>query len=256
MEPPAIASPVDPWVTAEDLPQACVEGADPTIVQWATLSATTTLWALSGRRFGRSPSITIRPTGDTCYALAGGPATTVQYGSRRRWPHGPDPIRDRRVLVLGGPIYQVDEVKVAGAVLAPDTDYVVEDYRQVRRLGGDRWPTRQRLDLPDTEPDTWSVKWSPGLAVPADGVYAAQVLACELIRARLNDSACRLPKRTRSVARQGVTIDVNAIGEYLVDGRLGVDECDIFLVAQNPHGLASRSTVMSPDLPQPRRVRR
>lgn len=238
LTPATDGAPCEPWLDAEDLPEDCVADVDPLIVEGALMASTTLLWAFSGRRFGPSCPITIRPGTTDCAPPP-----------RRPGSRAPDP----RELVIAGPLYSVDEVLIDGVEQVEDVDYIVLDHRIIRLLNDVRWPRRNDLDLATTEVGTSSVTYTVGLAIPEDGLYANQVLACELINAR-KGGPCRLPKKTRTVSRQGVTIDLNNLAEYLVDGRMGIDEVDAFIVAQNPHALPSRSTVMSPDTMPPRRV--
>lgn len=226
-----------PWIDHTTL--ACAEGVDVAIAQRAVAIATGLLWSLSGRRFGASPPITERP----CLRSSCVPS--------RRYAHQARPCdRLGATLVLSAPVYEVTEVLIDGD---PFDDWRVDDHRLLVRTDGLRWPSTQDLDLPTTDEGTWSYTYSVGLAVPATGLYAAEVLACEYVKA-MTSGKCRLPQRLRQVSRQGLSFDIIDPQEFLVDGRLGINEVDTFLVAVNPHGLSSRSTVMSPDRPRPRRA--
>lgn len=235
-------APCTPWVVKADLPAECTTGLDDALIASACKAATKLLWAFSGRRYGKSCPITIRPGPGWCAVPPRGAAA----GYTRR---------SARDLVVDGPLYTVDEVLIDGVALVEDTDYVVLDHRVIRLIGDTytAWPSTQDLGLATTEVGTWSVTYTVGLVVPDDGTYAAVVLACELLKARRN-GPCKLPRKTRTVARQGVTIEIGNLNEYLVNGLIGIDECDLFITTENPHALASRSTVMSPDLPRGPRV--
>src|SRR5207253_2518653 len=112
---------------------------------------------------------------------------------------------------LNGPVVEVHAVKVGGVTLATN-EYEVYDGRDLVRLtpsGQPRqwWPCAQRLDLADTEPDTWSIDYSWGKAVPYSGVLAAQALTCSLAR-MVQQGRCGSPDRATQTNRQGVTTNL------------------------------------------------
>ena len=60
----------------------------------------------------------------------------------------------------------------------------------------------------------------------------------------------------RTATRQATTVDLIDPAEFLVNGRTGIDEVDRFIMTENPDGLSSPSTVLSPETYLARRARR
>lgn len=157
-------------------------------------------------------------------------------------------------LTLGyEPLIAVSQVKVDGAVLAP-TAYRVDDYRWLVRLDGEPWPMCQDVALADTQPDTFSVTFTWGRAVPEAGVLAAKALACELYQA-CTGGECRLPSRTRAVARQGVELLFHDPIELIEAGLYGIPEIDAFLALEDWATTHQDTVVVTPDTaPRSRRA--
>jgi hypothetical protein len=265
----AVDAPCEPWCTVDDVfaCAACSPHKDAAAtggqVSEMIAVASAWLWRLSGRRFSGECEATVRPVGDGCHAgaavVAGGgdqvwfDSRTGQYGligwrdGFRRWRReGVDEI------TLGFfPVREIVDVKIDGAVFG---GWRLDDSRWLVRTDGQRWPSRQRLDLPDSEPGTWSVTLRYGDDPPADGRLAARVLACELVQAVFAPDKTRLTPRVTSIARQGISAVVFDPIQLVERGRFGIVEVDAFLASVNPHGLTQRAVVMSPDVP--RAVRR
>lgn len=239
-------------------------GADPALKARVTEVATEILWALSGRRFGVCP-VTVRPCRRPCertltpmfgpYYGAGSFTPTLLDGA---WINGCGqcttdcscgPMCE---VVLPGPVDSVIEVKVDGVVV-PAADYLVYDHHTlVRRDPSECWPYCQDLGEADTEAGTFSVTYGLGIPVPAAGLYAAELYACELLKA-CTDGPCRLPRRVTSITRQGVTWSLLDPMEFLDNGLTGLYEVDAWLKAVNPAGLSRGARVYSVDRRPPRR---
>jgi hypothetical protein len=127
--------------------------------------------------------------------------------------------------------------------------YRVDQASYLVRTDGSSWPTTQNLALPTSSPDTWSVSYSQGIAVPLDLQDAAGLYACEIAKARTGGS-CQLPNRVRSVTRQGVEINYVNEDDFLQKGRTGYDAVDSIINTYNPFGLVAAPRVLSPDLPR------
>lgn len=140
---------------------------------------------------------------------------------------GPETIR------LPGPIQSVEEVKIDGVVLDPAA-YSVLYSRLVVRNDGGTWPTCQDLKLPDTEVDTFSIRYVHGTPVPVGGQIAAGILACEMAKAITNDGSCALPKRIQTVTRQGITVGVfDDFAEMKDSGATGIWGIDSWVASVN-----------------------
>jgi hypothetical protein len=168
----------------------------------------------------------------------------------------------REIELPGYPVVGISEVKIDGETI-PDDEYRVDDYRLLVRMKPTAdaipsvrpgWPTCQRLDLPDTEVGTFSVRFSYGTPPPPAGVLAATVLAAEIaLTSDPASSSSRLPERVKSIVRQGESISIVDPQDVLDNGRTGIPEVDLFIKASNPAGLQRRSTVWSPDMSRSRR---
>lgn len=217
---------------------------------------------LTGFRVGGCP-VTVRPCRRSCnestwrtYPVAGTGGSTPWYpvSLGGRWLNigcghaGGCACIGLSQVRLYGPASAVVEVKVGGIVLDP-TAYRLDPGGWLVRLDGDVWPLEQNLAAPDTEPDTWSVTYTPGAAVDGLGAWVAGILAGEYVKV-CTDGECRLPTGVTQIARQGVTMTLGT-GAF-PDGKTGIREVDSWLEAINPHGLKSPATVWSPDTNRPR----
>lgn len=225
-------------------------------VQGAAIAhATMILWAATGRRFGLC-EVTVRPCGahttSSLWGYVSDGATWVPYidyaGTWRSTPacEGGDCAPNSQVW-LPGPVAAVVEVVQDGDVVDPSA-YQVDDGRWLVRVDGGSWPPA--VDL-STNTDRFEVTYLRGTEPPAALLDAAGVLACEFAKAR-TDQECRLPARMTSLARQGVQVSFLDTDSLTKRGLTGIPEVDRVIVALNPHGLASRPKVISPDMPAPR----
>lgn len=227
-----------PWATTDDVTDdECSALAD--LDQWL-LIASDVLYDLSGRQWPGICSDTFRPV-----CPCGGGRRRLLSTDRGGCCSTLSEV-DLGVYPLAGII----QVRVDGVVLDED-QYSIADYRYVVRTPGasetgrQRWPCTQRLDLPDTAEDTWSVTVGYGRTPPPAGTQAAIALACEMATSAAGGD-CSLPERVTSVTRQGVTAVVIDPMEFLTNGRTGIYAVDLFLRSVNPAGLARPPSVMIP----------
>ncbi|RQX13403.1 hypothetical protein DDE19_26040 [Micromonospora ureilytica] len=224
----------------------------------ATDLATEILWALSGRRYGVCPA-TVRPCrrNDHDAWLRLERWLPLSYGSLAVAfcgcvGHICSCSSSGCELSLPGPVHAVTRVLVEGAVV-PAAAYAVYDRRWLVRVDGKCWPERQDLTVADDQPGAWSVTYERGVAVPAGGQIAAGHMACELAKAMVSDTTCRLPRRVQSLVRQGVQQTFVDPAQLAKDGMTGLPEVDQWLRVVNPHRLPRDSVVWSPDLDRGRR---
>jgi hypothetical protein len=88
-----------------------------------------------------------------------------------------------------------------------------------------------------------------GMPPPAGGRDAAVELGVELLRYRLKIKGCRLPSRTTSITRQGLSMEIVDPMEFLESGGTGLLGVDMWLRSVNPHRNPQAARVWSPDLP-------
>jgi hypothetical protein len=242
-----------------------LRGHPAAVQQRAVTLATEILYGLTGRRYGAC-SVAVRPRlpgqadalGDTVYRGALAPFRGTLLGALASlvpcWCRGACRcVSTAAAIPLPGPVHQVSEVKVDGAVVPP-TAYRVDNARWLVRTDGDLWPLWQDLTKPDTDAGTFLVTYTIGEPVPPGGAIAAGLLAAELAKALAGDATCRLPRKARTVSRQGTTVELDDPATLFKEGRTGVHEVDVWLQQNNPYKLAEPSRVFSPDRMQHRRT--
>lgn len=227
-----------PWATSGDICDPCIDNTDVEDVLDTSLQvASDILFLLSGRRWPGTCEATIRPCAR--------PVCGSGYGCS---------CSGLSVIKLGPDLQAVSQVKLDGTVLVEGTDYRVDTYEdelvKLRANGKNAWPCCQRMDLPDTEQQTFSVAYTYGTAPPAGGVRAAADLACQLALA-CSGGKCALPKETvQSITRQGITIAMVDRSQLFAKGLTGLSDVDLWLTSVNPNGLSRRARVISPDTMQ------
>ncbi len=254
---PPTTMPCEPWATEADICEPCASDYDGERLDEMLAAASRILYELSGRQWGGECETTVRP----CSARGG----RWSYGDGRHRP----PTRDESgwcgcsvpdVCGCGGlsqirllyPVVEVSEVRVDGEIVDP-AEYRVDDNRWLVRLpdsGGRHlaWPCCQDLSREATEERTFEVTYTHGRQPPPDGVLAASVLACELLKSCTPSlGECRLPKRVTTITRQGVTMALIDPLDFVKEGRTGLVEVDLFLAAARQG--STPGAVMSPDLP-------
>lgn len=251
------------------MPGPCSWTVDPTplCATWAATSAaekayalefaTYVVWAATGRQYGLCP-VTVRPCKAVQEPLYLSFPVMASWGI---WTDAGSSIADAvapvaccsgacacgvQSLTLPGPVGAITSVTINGAVLAPSAYRLVGSL--LIRQDGDAWPTTQNLSAPAGDPDTWSVAYTRGKAVPPAVLGAAAVYACQVALSRTGGN-CFLPQKVQSVTRQGTTIEFVDVTDYLDKGLTGVPEVDQVIRAINPYGLKARPRVLSPDLP-------
>lgn len=149
------------------------------------------------------------------------------------------------MLPLRGPVIEVTEVKIDGAVLDPSL-YRLTPRNFLYRVSTEdtrpqSWPSSQALWKPDTEDDTFSVTYTHGMAepYPAWVTNATVELMCDMANFQVNGRG-RLPADTVGVQYQGLSIQRRA---SLVEQHI-----DLFPAVQRLLGVVSGGTMAySPD---------
>lgn len=154
----------------------------------------------------------------------------------------------------GGFVGVISGIKIDGAevYIGHEGDFEVADHESIVYFGSGScpFPTTQNMDLPDTQPGTFSITYLPAYSVDGEGAFALALLALEFAKACSGDKNCRLPTNVTSVVRQGVSY--NIISGVFPDGRTGIFPVDAFIGRYNPKGLMVEPRVWSPDLPTSR----
>lgn len=234
--------------------------------------ATTTLWALTGRRFGQC-EITVQPCRPRrqlpLYMAFPVPAFGYGVGNADGYlvPFSPYILdgnwyngcwggcrcRASCELPLDGPTTTADVVAVMEhGVLVPPSAYQIHNNHLLVRIDGNCWPTC--VNYSQQDPPAFQVTYRRGNPVPRALQIAAGTLAVEYARACAGDGECRLPSRLQSLAQQGVSVTMGPINDYLDLGLTDIPEVDRIVTAYNPYRQQERSRVYSPDRQHPRMV--
>ncbi|MFZ3595037.1 hypothetical protein [Streptomyces sp. BH104] len=264
-------APCDPWdvdLSCCDLP----DDADPEVTDRWVQVASTILWALSGRRWGPSCPVTVRPCRSSCldeYGIRWG-----EYGTRVPYKAADGLWRNAAVcgcrtdcsctelceVALPGPVYDIQSVDVDGEILtAPDPDNgVIGSYRVdapglLVRTDGECWPDCQDMAAPPGTPGTFTVIYRTGLHLDAAAIAAVSELACHYIKGCGGASCgCKSNKNVTRISRQGFDMEMADPTLIYSEGRTGLPLADAWLAAVNPGRLTSPSRVYSPDYRRPR----
>lgn len=122
-------------------------------------------------------------------------------------------------------VYAVWDVVVAGETLAASA-YQLRDHRWLDRIDGDTWPSCSDL----TDPDSFTISWAYGRRPPVGLVHACARFALEMAKG-CADLECAFPERVTSINREGVTYVMLDPQRFLDEGRTGIYEVDLALIA-------------------------
>lgn len=152
-------------------------------------------------------------------------------------------------VVLRGPVAEVTQVRVDGAVVAASAyrvDVTGGAYLLVR-VDGACWPSCQNFTAAPDEAGSFEVSYGLGLALPVELQVATALLACEYAKA-LTGGPCKLPSKMTRLSRQGVEVELEPPAP--ADGKTGIREVDDVIQALNPGRRQRPPLVLSPDLPE------
>lgn len=245
------------WANIADVPasvRAEVAQASDFEVQSALERASEILWMLSGRHWyggGCTEEATLR----SCPPQPG-EGTWPYHRSWRRcacWAYGTwqggllwPAAGEVRVEHVGAPFavrlprYPVTSILAVTIDGDPFIDYTFTRAGWLERTDGRGWAVCEASTV---------ISYAWGQAPPAGGRDAAVELGVELIKSKLGLDSCRLPLRTVSVTRQGVTQTIMDPAEFLDKGKVGLPGVDMWLAAVNPQATPQTSRVWSPDIP-------
>lgn len=238
-------APLTPWVSGAEVAQDTrLTGLTlPAWLSWdmVAMAATEFLWSRTGRQFN-SETRTIRPhrLASSCGCGVGwigqamGP--TLSW-----WVSGGCGCDSSFDFLLPGPARDVSVV-VEGVAF---TQWALYDGQRLVRQDGLPWPCCQALSSPAGGAGTWGVTLTIGVDVPDLLTMATAEFAVETAL-HFTNKGSRLPLRTTSTTRDGITIQVAPTTK---DGSTNIPLVDWAINAFNPKGLARRPSVSSPDVP-------
>lgn len=134
------------------------------------------------------------------------------------------------------PIQSITAVRIDGVALDP-SDYRLDNNTFLVRMDGQRWPSCNSFGLPNTSSSEIQVDAIVGREPPIELRMAAADLACELKKACSGSEDCSIPPHVRSIARRGVSIQIDDITSLFKDGLFGIPSVDMALAI---HGKCSQ----------------
>lgn len=250
-------------VTARD---AALAPLAPSTLLTACQVASDILYAASGRRYPGLSSMVVRPTAKPSaltirewshyLQTLSGVGTSIAWATGGGWFGGGDATPNSTSIDLGCyPIRAVNVVKIDGVTI-PANEYRIDDFRYLKRclptaasVPTERsgWPQYQNMQLPDSEPGTFSVDFDFGEDPPPGGVTAATTLATEFAR-MYSGSPNRLPARIQSISRQGVSFAMLDPMQFMDEGLTGLYDVDLWIRSINPGKQKFPATIWSPDM--------
>lgn len=214
----------EPWATADEAKERCGDDAfgthtDDEITR-ALEVASVALFGLSGFKYrGHCERIEQPPGRCHCSCLC------IEAGCGCCSCDNVD-----RLMLSGYPVREIVAVTIDGDVLGTD-EYRLLSGRWLIRMAdtngnAQRWPTRNRLDLPIGDVGTWSVDYIFGTRPPQWGIDAAIDFAKVVIDSCDGGGDCALPSNVTNYVRQGVavTLDPNVLS-----GLVGAEIADAWL---------------------------
>lgn len=216
------------------------------------------MWAATARRYGQC-TVVVQP----CHKPAllreyqTYPVTMPDYGAAYvrsgNWYNsctGQEDCCSGCEVDLEGPTSTagITEILINGIPL-PDSAYIVQNSNILVRIDGECWPTC--VNYSQQNPPAFQVEYLKGEPIPLRVQTAAERLACEFAKNCVG-TACALPRRLRSLSRQGVEVTVEELSTKPGEIRTGIPEVDMIIALENPNGRAQRSIVLTPDLMPPR----
>jgi len=222
----------------------------------AAQTASYLMWAMSGRKFTGTTTVTERYVcAKRAYRL--GPSSKNYYGVLIAGEVYNIPITDfqeyaelvsdglspeSRIKLRGRPVTKIHSVRTRDGRILDESSYYLVDHSTLQAAAGVPWT-----------PCNVEVTYTYGAEPPMAGKMAARTLAIEFAKLWAGDDDCALPQRITSISRQGVSYTLLDSQDFIEEVRTGLYAVDLFLKTVNPDKAKARAKVFSPDQPRARR---
>ena len=227
-----------PYITPTELIERCAAAGDfaedDDQLLEAIEDASTVMFYLTGKQFAGSCQATVRPpcgAGCTC----GCNRYQVNLGL---WPVTDlVSVRHEGVTYTGTDLTDTFHVNEWRFLARNDGEYL---------RPGNQWAASESSY--DTADDgyVFEVTFNHGIKIPNLMKRATRALACEwMSQIEGQEGPCKLPQRTTSVIRSGISMDISSAVDMLKERRTGIYEVDLAIMTFNPSGLQSPSFVWS-----------
>lgn len=240
------------WITPEELNQF----AETEFAYEAAKAASNLLWALSGRKYSGTTTVTERyvcatlsyrygpSIRNTKPELVLGDVYNISYTDMDSYTavttDGLSP--QSRLRLRGRPVQKIHTIRNRSGVVIDENSYYLVDHSTIQAVQGSRWT-----------PCDIEVTYTYGIEPPTLGKIAARTLAMEFCKLWNGDDDCLLPQRVTSVSRQGVSYTILDSQDFIDDMRTGLYTVDMFLKSVNPDRARAKARVFTPDVPRARR---
>lgn len=244
------------WVETEELGVY----AESDYAYEAVKTASYMLWAMSGRKFSGTTTVTERYVMvNDPYLRAGGSRLNYQptlisgrvenipIGGFGRHSHrdylGDGTSSYSRIRLRGRKVVRVHNLRDLNGNIIDPTMYYLSEHSTIYATPTANW-----------DPSNVEVTYTYGTPPPMAGKAAARILALELVKLYEGDDTCALPQRVTSVSRQGVTYTILDNQSFIDEMKTGIYTIDLFLKTVNPDKAKARARVFSPDTNRARRI--
>lgn len=231
------------------------EQLTPEVQERSLMLATSSLIALTNQRVGLCP-ITIRPCVDPRPCGCGWNPHIRADGNWVNTCPCRSTCKPLSEVDIPGPVGYIESFLIDGQPVDLESgDWRLDDGHLLvwQGNGPSPLPSTQDLNLPDSEPGTWSITYSRSYPVSAQGRIAVTYLALEFAKACKGKGKCSLPRGVTSVVRNGVSFSIEA--GLFPNGLTGIELVDQFILQWAPFGAPLRTAVVfDPSKNRPRRT--
>lgn len=242
-----MGGPCQPYITGDQIsgyPNVCAVPASEDGPDFDAIAdaASEVIYVLTGMQFPGTCRATVRPVRRHHDRAS----VTLLGTARPAWPGGFFGCGDE--IPLHDPIFVDDTnpitVKIDGE---PFTDFYVRDGYKLVRSDDHPWPSRNQLNLADTEEGTFSITYSFGTPAPNVVKRAALTLGVEYAREDMRDPRTRLPPGTRTASRDGLSVGLDTEVDRIRTAGSAIPDIAAVMGTFNPTNNRMPTLIYSPD---------